>query len=148
MGKINSEAIYLIQKGNAYKAFEKRVFTVSLPKENEVIIEVEAFGLNYADVMARNGLYREAPPMPCIRASCANPTAHVSGRVRGGYLRRRKRSLRVESTGGFRLYVNGCQCILLAWHNCSIAVRPSVKRSGFSKLIRVISYPERLKPTK
>ena len=66
MGKINSEAIYLIQKGNAYKAFEKRVFTVSLPKENEVIIEVEAFGLNYADVMARNGLYREAPPMPCI----------------------------------------------------------------------------------
>ena len=28
--------------------------------------QVEGFGLNYADVMARHGLYREAPPMPSI----------------------------------------------------------------------------------
>jgi NADPH2:quinone reductase len=31
-----------------------------------VVIEVEAFGLNYADVMARRGMYREAPPFPCV----------------------------------------------------------------------------------
>ena len=66
MEKINSEAIVLIQKGNAYKAFERRTITLDAPKANEVLIEVESFGLNYADVMARNGLYREAPPMPCV----------------------------------------------------------------------------------
>ena len=33
---------------------------------NDVLIETEAFGLNYADVMARRGLYREAPAFPCV----------------------------------------------------------------------------------
>ncbi len=31
-----------------------------------MLIESEAFGLNYADVMASQGLYREAPPKPCV----------------------------------------------------------------------------------
>lgn len=33
---------------------------------DEVLIEVEAFGLNYAEVMARRGLYRDAPPDPAV----------------------------------------------------------------------------------
>jgi NADPH:quinone reductase-like Zn-dependent oxidoreductase len=66
MTKIKSEAIVLVQKGNANKAFQRQVIELNEPTENEVLIEVEAFGLNYADVMARNGLYREAPPMPCV----------------------------------------------------------------------------------
>lgn len=33
---------------------------------NQVLIKVEGFGLNFADVMARQGLYREAPPLPSI----------------------------------------------------------------------------------
>lgn len=39
-----------------------------LPKLNagEVMIECEGFGLNYADVMARQGLYKGAPPIPCV----------------------------------------------------------------------------------
>ena len=73
MEKINSEAIVLIQKGNAHKAFERRTITLDAPKENEVLIEVESFGLNYADVMARNGLYREAPPMPCVPRGPVTP---------------------------------------------------------------------------
>lgn len=66
MAKINTEAVVLIQKGNAHKAFEIRSIELNEPIDNEVLIEVESFGLNYADVMARNGLYREAPPMPCV----------------------------------------------------------------------------------
>jgi NADPH:quinone reductase-like Zn-dependent oxidoreductase len=66
MAKIKTEAIVLVQKGNAQNAFEKRVIELNEPANNEVLIEVESFGLNYADVMARNGLYREAPPMPCV----------------------------------------------------------------------------------
>lgn len=63
---MKSEAFFLCRKGAADKAFEKREFDFPNPTDNKVLIEVEAFGLNYADVMARNGLYREAPPMPCI----------------------------------------------------------------------------------
>ena len=33
-------------------------------KNNEVLIKVKAAGLNFADVMARQGLYRDAPPLP------------------------------------------------------------------------------------
>ena len=30
------------------------------------MIKVAAFGLNFADVMASNGMYKEAPPLPAI----------------------------------------------------------------------------------
>ena len=66
MEKINTEAVVLIQKGKAQKAFEIRKIQLAEPNDHEVLIEVESFGLNYADVMARNGLYREAPPLPCV----------------------------------------------------------------------------------
>lgn len=36
------------------------------PGANEVRIHCEGFGLNYADVMAVKGLYREAPPLPSV----------------------------------------------------------------------------------
>ena len=32
----------------------------------EVRIEVAAAGINFADVMARMGLYQDAPPTPCV----------------------------------------------------------------------------------
>lgn len=63
---MKTEGYFLIKKGDADKAFELRAFELPALQSNEVMIEVEAFGLNYADVMARRGLYREAPPMPCI----------------------------------------------------------------------------------
>ena len=59
-----SEAFHLVRKGIAEKAFELRSFNLPELKSNQVLVDVEAFGLNYADVMARLGLYREAPPMP------------------------------------------------------------------------------------
>lgn len=31
-----------------------------------MLIKVDAFGLNYADVMARKGMYRDAPPLPSV----------------------------------------------------------------------------------
>lgn len=57
---------YLVKNGNAQEAFEERKLQLADPGEGQVQIEVEAFGLNYADVMARMGLYRDAPPKPCI----------------------------------------------------------------------------------
>ena len=66
MTKITTEAIVLKQNGNASAAFERRSWEIDAPTDNEVVIESEAFGLNYADVMSRLGLYREAPPLPCV----------------------------------------------------------------------------------
>ena len=66
MSRIETEAFFLTKVGSPEQAFELRSFQLNEPKENEVVVDVEAFGLNYADVMARRGLYREAPPFPCV----------------------------------------------------------------------------------
>jgi NADPH:quinone reductase-like Zn-dependent oxidoreductase len=60
------EAIYLVKYGAGEIAFERRSLTLPALQKNEVRIAVEGFGLNFADVMARHGLYREAPPLPAI----------------------------------------------------------------------------------
>jgi len=63
---MQSQAFFLHKKGSPEEAFELRNFQLEEPKEHEILIEVEAFGLNYADVMARRGLYKEAPEFPCV----------------------------------------------------------------------------------
>jgi NADPH2:quinone reductase len=66
MEKTKSEGFFLVKKGAAAQAFELKTLELDAPADDEVLIEVEAFGLNFADVMARKGFYREAPAMPCI----------------------------------------------------------------------------------
>lgn len=61
------KAAFLIRKGEASQAFEIR--ETSMPTDyppDFILIKVEAFGLNYADVTARIGNYRDAPPMPAV----------------------------------------------------------------------------------
>lgn len=60
------EAIYIVKNGKPEIAFEKRAIDLASPKDGEVSIEVEAFGLNFADVVARLGMYRECPPLPTV----------------------------------------------------------------------------------
>jgi len=60
------QAAYLIKKGRSAKPFEWREIDIPKVKINEVLIKVSAFGLNYADVMARLGLYPDMPPLPCV----------------------------------------------------------------------------------
>lgn len=60
------KAAHLTKYGNAKTAFEIREVEKPIPKPNQVLIKVEAFGLNFADVMARLGLYKAAPPLPAI----------------------------------------------------------------------------------
>ena len=56
----------LTRNGAADHAFQLKDIELKSIAQNEVLIECESFGLNYADVMARIGLYREAPPLPCV----------------------------------------------------------------------------------
>ena len=37
-----------------------------VPKDEEVKIRVKAAGINFADILARKGLYPDAPPKPCV----------------------------------------------------------------------------------
>ena len=36
------------------------------PGEDEVVIRVRAAGLNFADILSRQGLYPDSPPKPCV----------------------------------------------------------------------------------
>jgi NADPH:quinone reductase-like Zn-dependent oxidoreductase len=63
---MQTEGFVLVDIGAANAAFQLQAITLSPLQSDEVLIESEAFGLNYADVMARLGLYREAPPRPCV----------------------------------------------------------------------------------
>jgi len=60
------KSIYLVKNGNSEQAFETRELPIPEPSDNEVRIKVEVFGLNFADVMARKGLYQDCPPLPCV----------------------------------------------------------------------------------
>jgi NADPH:quinone reductase-like Zn-dependent oxidoreductase len=37
-----------------------------VPKQGQVVIRVAAAGLNFADILARQGLYPDGPPKPCV----------------------------------------------------------------------------------
>jgi NADPH:quinone reductase-like Zn-dependent oxidoreductase len=37
-----------------------------VPAEGEVVVRVRAAGLNFADVLSRQGLYPDSPPKPCV----------------------------------------------------------------------------------
>lgn len=60
------KAAVLTKTGKGAEAFEIREVPLPEPGEGEVRIKVAAFGLNYADVMARKGLYQDAPPRPSV----------------------------------------------------------------------------------
>jgi NADPH:quinone reductase-like Zn-dependent oxidoreductase len=56
----------LVRTGAASTAFELREMPKPVPAPGQLLIKVEAFGLNFADVIARHGKYRDAPPMPAV----------------------------------------------------------------------------------
>ncbi len=60
------EAYHLIKNGSSKTAFELREINLEEPTKNQVQIEVEVFGLNFADVMARLGYYKACPPLPTV----------------------------------------------------------------------------------
>lgn len=60
------KAAYLVKYGPAESAFEIREVEIPEPGPNQVLISVEAFGLNFADVAARRGKYRGAPALPAL----------------------------------------------------------------------------------
>ena len=60
------KAIYIVKEGPSDQAFEIREVPKPTPGPGQVLIAVEVFGLNFADVMARKGLYQDRPPLPSV----------------------------------------------------------------------------------
>ena len=60
------KAVKLIKYGQDPSCFQITETEKPIPQAGEVLIKVEGFGLNYADVMARLGQYRDAPPLPAV----------------------------------------------------------------------------------
>ncbi len=60
------KGIYIVRHGSAEEAFEFRDTPKPVPKPGEVLVKVQGFGLNFADVMARKGMYEDAPPIPSL----------------------------------------------------------------------------------
>jgi len=56
----------LVRNSTPSGSFEIRESALPQIGSGQVRIKVAAFGLNYADIMARQGLYRECPPLPCV----------------------------------------------------------------------------------
>ncbi len=56
----------LVAHGPPERAFEMQKRPVPVPGDNQVLIKVEGFGLNYADVMARLGIYPDCPDLPAV----------------------------------------------------------------------------------
>lgn len=59
-------AAVLVQTSSSDKAFEIREVPVPEIPDNFILVQVDSFGLNFADVMARKGKYRDAPPLPSV----------------------------------------------------------------------------------
>lgn len=67
-------AIVIPRQGEP-EVFEEREYPDPILKPDEVLIEVEAAGVNFADIMGRLGLYPDAPKLPFA------PGYEVAGRI-------------------------------------------------------------------
>ena len=60
------KAAVLVRNSTPEKSFEFRDLPKPKPTEDQVLIQSEGFGLNYADVMARHGDYEDCPKLPAV----------------------------------------------------------------------------------
>ena len=73
------KAIYLTKYGNAENVFDIKDADIPIPDKGEVVIKVGAFGLNFADVLARRGLYPDAPKNPALLGYDVSGTVNAVG---------------------------------------------------------------------
>ena len=99
------KAFYLIKNGDASEAFELREHEMQSPGDDEVTIKVESFGLNFADVLARRGLYQDCPPLPCVVGYDVAGKVHEVGKNVDEF-QPGDRVVALTRFGGYSEYVN------------------------------------------
>lgn len=56
----------VIPKAGGPDVLDVRTNAVAAPGQGEIQVEVHAAGINFADILARQGLYPDAPPLPAV----------------------------------------------------------------------------------
>ncbi|EGG23617.1 alcohol dehydrogenase [Cavenderia fasciculata] len=56
----------VITKNGSYDVLKVKESADPVTGEGQIKIQVKAAGLNFAEIMARQGLYPDAPPLPCV----------------------------------------------------------------------------------
>jgi NADPH2:quinone reductase len=98
---MRTEQYVLIGHGEPDRAFALRDAELPALKEGQAILACEGFGLNFADVMARRGIYQDAPPLPCVIGY------EAVGRLLGdcGPYRKGQRMLAFTRFGGYASHI-------------------------------------------
>jgi len=105
INSILMKAIFLVRNSSSDKAFEEREIQISKPADHEVGIQVEAFGLNFADVTARLGNYKDCPPLPAIVGYEVVGVIKEAGKSVVGF-KAGQRVVAFTRFGGYSEYVN------------------------------------------
>ncbi len=122
---MSMKAIILNKYGSANQAFAIEERPVPVVKEDEVLIKVSYSGVNFADILARVGLYEDAPKPPSIIGY------DVSGIVEavGGKVTRFKVGQRVAALtrfGGYAAYAVAKELAVSALpDNIDLAIAPA-----------------------
>ena len=69
-------ALVLVKNGDSRRAFEWRDLPDPICGDDEILVDTEYSGINFADVLARLGIYPDAPQLPFV------PGYEVVGRIR------------------------------------------------------------------
>ena len=102
------KAIYLNKYGNSDAVFEIKETEIPIAAKGELIVKVHSFGLNFADVVARRGLYPEAPKNPAVLGYDVAGIIHAMGEsVKGFKIGQRVTAL--TRFGGYAEYAKTMQ---------------------------------------
>jgi NADPH:quinone reductase-like Zn-dependent oxidoreductase len=93
-------SVWIVRPGPP-EALEVREGPDPNPGPGEVLIRVHASGVNFADVMARLGLYQDAPPRPCVVGYEVAGTVERLGAQTDGGLAVGQRVVALTRFGGY-----------------------------------------------
>lgn len=80
----------IIPKAGAAEVLRIETVADLLPEAGQLVVKVKAAGLNFADVMARQGLYPDAPALPaCMGYEFAGEVLSIGAGVDAGWLGQR-----------------------------------------------------------
>jgi len=79
------KAIFLNKYGNADQAFELKDIPLPIAEPDEIVIKVKSSGLNFADIIARRGMYPDAPKNPALLGYDVCGTIHEMGSAVQGF---------------------------------------------------------------
>ncbi len=69
----------VLTKTGSYEVLEVQEVPDLTPKEDELLIQVKASGLNFADLLARKGQYPDGPKTPCVMGYEVSGTVKAVG---------------------------------------------------------------------